>query len=230
MKTSQPAALAIAWRSAPLESVIPSAQAKTHYYGLTMPHASNAAEADDIDRRLIDLRHTGTPWDECAKKLHMTTPALQLRARRLRDSKQWRLSDGRPARGAPKRGQRGRPRAIVPRTPISPRFAPDVDAALRTVAACANLRLGEILTEAMQRAVDRAAGERVSKTPLGLDPGSPFQLCNGIRSAVMAVNVPRPLYEALVALDPDKPAMTAIADAAHQLLADLNYQIVECGE
>lgn len=184
--------------------------------------------ADSLDQRLIALRHAGTPWPECARRLLHSVAALRMRANRLRDAGEWKTPDGKPARGAPKPGGRGRPRLVVPNVPASIRLAPDAANALRTVAACASLRLGEVVAEAMQRAVDRAANKRVSRPPLGLDPGEPFDLCDGNKSETLSVNVPKPLYEAFIATTPGKQPTSAIADAVHRLLRDLNYRLVEC--
>lgn len=182
----------------------------------------------DINRRLIDLRHAGKSWPAIERELNLSEPALRMRANRLRDAGEWTLPNGKPANGAPKSNGRGRPRNPVPKLPVSIRFAPDVANALRTVAACAGLRLGEVFTEAMQRAVARAAGEHVDRTPLGLDPGEAFDLCDGNVSVTLSVNVPRDVYEALVATAPADSPNTVIADAVYRLLRDLNYRLVEC--
>lgn len=180
-----------------------------------------------IDRRLIDLRHAGTSWPDCAKQLRFyTVAALRMRANRLRDAKRWKLANGKPADGAPTRGKRGRPKNAVPNVPVSLRFTVDVVGAVRTVAACAGVREGLVVAEAMQRAVSRAAGKRVPSTPLGLSPGKSFELCDGHKTETISVNVPKPVYDALVgkAAQPN----TVIAEAVHRLLRDLNYRLVEC--
>lgn len=183
------------------------------------------------DQRLIDLRHRGATWGECVDRLGGTPASLRGRASRLRDAKQWTLVDGSAAKGAPKAGRLGRPRNKIPTVPVSPRFAPDVAAALRVVAACAGVRLGVVITTAMRRAVDRANGIPLEQYPLGLEPGKPFDLADSRRDITVGVNVSQPAYDALVKhserLWIGAPINTAVTYAAHDLLRDLNYQLVE---
>mgnify|MGYP001767734874 CR=1 FL=1 len=123
-----------------------------------------AAKPDvDINRRLIDLRHAGTPWPEIVRELHLSEPALRMRANRLRDAGEWKLANGKPAKGAPKPGGRGRPRNDVPKVPVSVRVCADGANALRTVGACAGVRLGEVFTEAMRRHISREAGDLMTQ-------------------------------------------------------------------
>lgn len=189
--------------------------------------APASAPAPDFARQLIDLRHRGVPWERCAEQLGRTTSALNIIARRLRDKGEWTLPNGKPAQGAPRAGVKGRPRNATPSAAISPRFAPDVADALRTVANCAGVRVGAVVAAAMQRALDRLAKRGVNRTPLGLEPGERFDLVAGNRTTTLAVNVPQPLYEEFAAaFGSDDYIMTAITDAAHRLLADLHYTLV----
>lgn len=210
---------------------LPCAFARAAYTGSAMPvSATSVAESDpSLARRLITLRHGGASWDACARDLGKSVAALNIVARRLRDRGEWKLANGHAARGAPRVGARGRPRNTIPSTPISLRFSPDVIAALRTVAQCAGVRVGLVVAEAMQRAVDRQAERRVSRQPLGLDPGERFDLCDGTCTETLAVNVPRPLFDALVDTSASaERAMTQITAAVHKLLRDLNYRLVDC--
>jgi hypothetical protein len=180
-------------------------------------------------RRLIMLRHGGASWHQCAAELSRTPGALSIVARRLRDRGEWKLANGKPAKGAPRAGQRGRPRNAIPSAAVSLRFAPDVATALRTVARCAGKREGEVVAEAMQRAVTRHGGGHVTRTPLGLERGERFEVCDGLRTETVAVNVPQPVYDSLIqALGSSEYPMSLIADAVHRLLHDLNYRLVDC--
>lgn len=190
-----------------------------------MPVLQTPAD-DDVSRRLIDLRHAGKTWQECAQELDCSANALKTRARRLRDAGQWRLVNGKLARGAPSI-QRGRPRAAIPRTPVSIRVTPSTAIALRSLAESTGLRLGEIVTEAMQRAIDRANRKRPSRTPLGLTPGESIDLVAEHRIDTISVNVPQPVYDDCIALAPDEPAMSTIYAAVARLLTDLNYRFVD---
>lgn len=193
-----------------------------------MSGTASATSPPDFARQLIELRHRGVSWEECAKQLGRTASALNLMARRLRDRKEWKLANGRPAKGAPRAGVKGRPRNATPSAAISPRFAPDVADALRTVANMAGVRVGLVIAEAMQRALDRHAKRRVSRTPLGLEPGERFDLVSGNRTITLAANVPKPLYDLFVAAFGEREyTMAAITNAAHRLLADLNYTLVD---
>jgi hypothetical protein len=184
---------------------------------------------DEVARRLIDLRHEGTSWSRCAELLGYSVDALKTRARRLRDAEAWLLADGSPACGQPSLS-RGRPKNRVPTVPVSPRFSPDTAEALRMVARCAGLRLGEVVAEAMQRAVDRSEGRRPSTLPCGLERGEIAELCDGQHTETISVNVPLPIFDACTALDPSRPAMTVIAEVVTRLLVDLNYRLVDCTE
>ena len=178
-------------------------------------------------RRLITMRHGGASWRDCSAELGRTPAALNIVARRLRDRGEWTLANGKPAQGAPRAGSRGRPRNAIPSAPVSLRFAPDVAAALRGLSRDAGKREGEVVAEAMQRALARHLGKRVSRTPLDLEPGERVDVCDGLRSETIAVNVPRPLFDDLIAAlgSADYP-MTLIGDAVHRLLHDLNYRLV----
>jgi hypothetical protein len=190
--------------------------------------ASATSPPPEFARQLIDLRHRGVPWEECAKQLGRTASALNLAARRLRDQGKWRLANGRPAKGAPRAGVKGRPRNATPSAAISPRFAPDVADALRTIAASAGVRVGLVIAEAMQRGLDRHAKRRVSRAPLGLEPGERFDLVAGNRTTTLAVNVPQAIYEPFAALyGAEGYVATAITDAVHRLLGDLNYTLID---
>lgn len=213
---------------------MPCAFARGAYTPWTMattPPSAAAPEAPSLARRLITMRHQGASWDDCATELGRSSAALNIIARRLRDRGEWKLANGRTARGAPRVGQRGRPRNVIPSAPVSLRFAPDVAATLRTVARCAGKREGEVVAEAMRRAVDRLGGRRVSRKPLDLEPGDRFEVCDALRTETMAVNVPKPLFDEMIqAHGPSDPPMSVIADAVHRLLHDLNYRLVDCSE
>jgi hypothetical protein len=210
---------------------LPCAFARGAYTAWTMPSppTSAAASGDTLARRLIIMRHQGASWDACATELGRSAAALNIVARRLRDRGEWKLANGREARGAPRVGERGRPRNAIPSTPVSLRFAPDVATALRTVSRCAGKREGEVVAEAMRRAVARRAERRVSRKPLDLEPGERFELCDGLRTETVAVNVPQPLFDAFIKLhDSSEYPMSLISDAVHRLLHDLNYRLVDC--
>lgn len=195
-------------------------------YLAAMP-ASPQLVDDDVSRRLIELRHDGKPWQDCARELGCSINSLKTRARRLRDARQWKLTNGKAARGAPST-DRGRPRAEVPRIPVSIRVTPSTAEALRGLALTTEMRLGEVVAEAMQREVERAAKTRPSRTPLGLDPGERVDLLGGHRTETISVNVPRPLYDEVIALAPKDPAMSTIFGVVSRLLVDLNYRFVDC--
>lgn len=194
---------------------------------------SETAKARTIDQRLIALRDQDVPWAEVAKELGYTVQALKVRARRIRERGDWTIN-GREARGAPTVNGRGRPRNVVPKVPVSPRFAPEVGAAVRQVAEDAGgLLVGDVVAEAMKRALARRRRRGKNKeldSPFNLDPGKPFKLCNGHRTETLACNVEQPIFEAFSAafVDEDTPVSTAIAEAVHQLLMDLNYRLVDC--
>lgn len=184
----------------------------------------------EYTRRLIELRHSGASWKRCGAELGRTRQAMQMQARRLRDAGKWTLPDGSPARGAPVLAgpATGRPRNDIPSVSLSLRFALDVDLLIRELADAADMRLGQVVAEAMTRAVARANRKRVSRTPLGLTPGEPTDVAAGRRSITIGVNVPQPLYEQVEAIrPPDVPMMTLVAEQVHRMLADLNYRLVD---
>ena len=187
--------------------------------------SSPTATDDPLSRALIRMRHGGKPWAACATDLGQSTEALKRRARRLRDSGQWRLANGKPARGAPVKGQLGRPRKDVRSVSVSPRFSPEVAAEIRYVAQLADMREGEVVSEALYRACTRAHGKQVSSVPLGLQRAN-YVLPDSPRTATLSVNLPSPVHDDFMkTLSDEAKRMTAIADAVHELLRDLGYRL-----
>ena len=189
--------------------------------------------SDDAVRRLIDLRHAGQTWAQIADVLDCTLSAIKAKAQRLRDAGLWQLADGTPADGAPAKGKLGRPRNDVPSIAVSLRFSPDACAALHAIAEASGLRLGEVVSAALERATQRVQGQDVSAEPFGLDPGAVAKLGTDNRTETISVNVPAPVYAAFMAIDQsewsnvlarrDQPPNTLIAAAVDRLLLDLNY-------
>jgi hypothetical protein len=189
-----------------------------------------ASPLTDTDKqRLIDLRHEGLTWAECSEQLGRSADVLRSVGCRLRDAGEWSLTDGGEAQGAPRAGKRGRPRNKIPTAAVSLRFAPAVEEALRDVADAAGMsgRVGLVVAEAVERALARAKGKRVSATPLELEPGEVAELSDEARLHTLSCNIPQPLFDEFVALRPGLCRMTAVVEAVHRLLADLNYKFVE---
>jgi hypothetical protein len=167
----------------------------------------------------------GVPWDEIGASLSppRSSEAVQLMARRMRRAGSWpknpeavRLLPG---------GKVGRPPNRVRTIPISTRLSPQVDDAVRLVAASAGVRVGKVVDEAVQRAVERATVGRVKGPPLGLDPGEAVVIEAGNKTATLSVCTNVEALHALREHVPGVPLMAAVHDAIVRLLVDLNFKV-----
>lgn len=106
--------------------------------------------AKERTRQLILLRHRGASWKHCAEQLGKSVEYLRKLSVKLRDSGQWRIN-GQPARNASVAGLSGAPigRPRVDSASVNVRLPIDVVAALHEVAKQNDLRLGEVISEAM---------------------------------------------------------------------------------
>ena len=150
--------------------------------------------------------------------------SVQCYASRMRAQGLWPDVEG--VRESPQ-GRPGRPRNRVRATKVSPRFAVEVNAALREVADAAGMRLGEVLTAALDRQLLHVRGRPVAVCPLGLEPGKWMSLQDGCRSCTASCSVDRDTLAALAELWPEKRRNTIVYDAAVALLEDLHYLILE---
>lgn len=173
---------------------------------------------------IIDAHSRGVPWEEIGASLspRRSSEAVQLAARRMRRRGEWPVVRD-AVREMP--SGPGRPRNRVRTRAVSPRFAPEVAATLRAVAAAADMRLGAVVEEALARAVARHDGRKVSRAPLGLDPGGKVRIAGGSRSETVSVCVDAETFAALRKITPDVTASAAVHDACARLLQDLHYVI-----
>jgi hypothetical protein len=189
-----------------------------------MPVYSSAEKS-----HIIDAVGRGVPWDQIGASLSppRSSEAVQLAARRMRRRGEW--PDNKSAVRMHPEGS-GRPRNRVRTVPISVRLAPQVDTALRDVADAAGMRIGKVVDVAVQRAVKRLSGGRVSSRPLGLDPGEAATIEAGSKTETLSVCINAEALDILREhfADTDVAPMTAVHDAIVRLLADLHFKVNAC--
>lgn len=148
---------------------------------------------------------------------------VQRYVRRLRKKGEW-PADVEGVRELP--SGIGRPRNLRRSRKISPRFSVGVTQAIRAVGEAADLRLGEVMTQAIERHLARVSGEKLEPEPLGLVPGASEVVIDGPKSETLSCAVDEESFAAL--LDKlDTRDNTAVSEAVVKLLADLNYRITK---
>jgi len=171
-------------------------------------------------RTLIDHRHAGWSWASTAAQLGRDEDGVRAKARRLRDAGKWLLANGKPADGAPEVGS-GRPRVHVDCVDVSFRVSLAVSETLRDMEHAADVALLEIVRTALERGT-----KRTKTPPFGLDPGKSVALEAGTLSETFTLPVPSELLERYLAkCTGATPTTTAVREAVHAMLRDLNYVI-----
>lgn len=165
-------------------------------------------------RRLIELRHQGTRWTTCAEELGVPASDLRRLSVKLRDAGKWCLPSQQPARGASivglsERGP-GRPRTAHTTRAVNLRLPIDVARALREVAVVNGLRMGVVLSEAMEPA------RELTFTPRAVSLGFPKINVN--------VRVDAAVHERFTAEHPKNAKR--IVDACVELLRRLGCEVV----
>jgi hypothetical protein len=169
---------------------------------------------DELTRRLIELRHAGTKWTECADLLDVPINDLRRLSTELRDAGRWCLEDGSPARGVSMNGLKprgsGRPRDADPAIAIGTRVMPDVLECLREVASANGITLRATIAAALRREHTLVFVPR----RVTVAPKVPLKVC-----------IPTSVHSEFFAGSRSTPCR-AIADALEQFVVDLGCELV----
>jgi hypothetical protein len=183
----------------------------------------NAKTRAIVTPKLIELRHRGKSWRHCAEQLGQPVDELRELSVQLRDAGRWRIN-GQPARNASVAGLTGaaigRPR--VDSVGVNVRLPSDIARALREVAEQNDMRLGEVVSEAMVSTTfaDDASLTFGKLAPRVVQCGPPKQNVN--------VRVSTAVFNEFTTRHGQSQAIgSLVAAACEQLLRDLGCELVK---